>query len=83
MRIFSRVWIKIKENISEKRLNAELQIIEKNLDYVFGFIVAIMGFADAVNAGWCTSFAIRGFSKLLFGISCMLFGNVLVTLPKK
>lgn len=49
----------------------------------FGFIVVIMGFADAVNAGWGTSFAIRGFSELLFGISFMLFGNVLVTLTKK
>lgn len=50
---------------------------------IFGFIVCLMGFGDAVNAGWGTSFAIRGFSELLFGISFMLFGNVLVTLIKR
>lgn len=49
----------------------------------FGFIAYVMGFGDAVNAGWGTSFAIRGLSELLFGISFMLFGNVLVTLAKR
>jgi len=50
---------------------------------IFGFIVCVMGFGDAINAGWGTSYAIRGFSELLFGISFVLFGNVLVTLAKK
>jgi hypothetical protein len=50
---------------------------------IFGFIACVMGFGDAVNAGWGTSFAIRGFSELLFGISFMLLGNVLVALAKR
>ena len=49
----------------------------------FGFIVCVMGFGDALNAGWGTSFAIRGLSELLFGISFILFGNVLVTFARR
>jgi cytochrome c biogenesis protein CcdA len=49
----------------------------------FGFIVCVMGFGDSINAGWGTSFAIRGLSELLFGISFMILGNGLVTFAKK
>ena len=48
----------------------------------FGFIVCVMGFGDAVNAGWGTTFAIRGFSELLFGISFILLGIGLNTFAR-
>ena len=48
----------------------------------FGFIICIMGFGDAVNAGWASSFAIRGLSELLFGISFSMLGHGLLTLAK-
>jgi hypothetical protein len=47
-----------------------------------GFIICIMGFGDAVNAGWASSFAIRGLSELLFGISFLGLGNGLLILAK-
>ena len=49
----------------------------------FGLIACIMGFGDAVNAGWGTSFAIRGISELLFGISFITLGNGLATFAKR
>ena len=49
----------------------------------FGFIICTMGFGDAVNAGWASSFTIRGLSELLFGISFLALGNGLLTLAKK
>jgi hypothetical protein len=49
----------------------------------FGFIVSVMGFGDSVNAGWGSTFAIRGLSELLFGISFMLLGNGLLTFAKR
>jgi len=67
-------------------LNETLKLVSTYLGLaltIFGFIACAMGFGDAVNSSWGTSFAIRGFSELLFGISFMLFGNVLVTLAKK
>jgi len=49
----------------------------------FGFITCVIGFGDAVNASWGTSFAIRGLSELLFGLSFLVLGNGLVTSAKR
>lgn len=48
----------------------------------FGLMICVMGFGDAVNAGWASSFAIRGLSELLFGISFVMIGNGFLTLAK-
>lgn len=50
---------------------------------IFGLIICVMGFGDAINAGWGTSFAIRGITELLFGISFLLLANVLIALAKR
>jgi cytochrome c biogenesis protein CcdA len=67
-------------------LDKSLKLISTYLGFAltfFGLLTCAMGFGDAVNASWGTSFVIRGFSELLFGISLTLFGNVLVTLGKR
>jgi len=67
-------------------MNEQVKSISKYVGLAlmfFGFVVCVMGFGDAVNASWGTSFAIRGGSELLFGISFLLFGNGLVIIAKQ
>lgn len=49
---------------------------------IFGLIVSTHGFGIVHNISWGESDAIRGIGELLFGITLLLLGNILMTIGR-